>query len=118
MKSGQAIEAAVNSALTDHHEETTLGNNESDSPEAKLLRRLHANLGSWEKVAARVKLNRGLIWMVAHGKIKSPSVSAKLNRNYRQLWESSDPSFLRLIRKVAVPWLRAKQDLVCGPEQR
>lgn len=79
------------------------------SPEAKLLRELHAKLGSWKKVAARVGVNRGLAWMVATGKIQSPTVNAQLSRNFRQLEESSDCRFLRLIRRGVVPWLRARE---------
>ena len=102
-------EMVVNSALTDHVEEQDSVNSRLHSPEAKLLRELHAKLGSWEKVAARVGVNRGLAWMVATGKIKSPTVSEKLSRNFQQLGESSDCGFLRLIRRGVVPWLRARE---------
>jgi len=101
----------VNSALIDHDEDRDSVNSGLHSPEAKLLRELHAKLGSWEKVAARVGVNRGLAWMVANGKIQSPTVSAQLSRNFRQLWESSDCRFLRLIRRRVVPWLQARQNL-------
>ena len=92
MGSGPGARMTVNPTLTDLHETSTpQGSALLDSPEAKLLRRLYKRLGSWEKVGARLGLNRGLAWMVAKGKIKSPSVSAKLNR------------FRHLIRDVLVP---------------
>ena len=109
MRSRQETRVTVNSALTDHDEELDSVSSRLHSPEAKLLRELHAKLGSWEKVAARVGVNRGLAWMVATGKIKSPTVSARLSRNFRQLGEGSDCRFLRLIRRGVVPWLRARE---------
>ncbi len=69
----------VNPTLTDCHETSTpQGSVFFDSPEAKLLRRLHERWGSWEKVGAKLDLNKGLVWMVAQGKIKSPTVSEKV----------------------------------------
>ena len=99
----------VNSALTDHVEEQDSVNSRLHSPEAKLLRELHAKLGSWEKVAARVGVNRGLAWLVANGKIQSPTVSARLSRDFRPVGESSDCRFLQLIRREVVPWLRERE---------
>ena len=90
MGSGPRKVKTVNPALTDCHEtSTSQGTVLLDSPEAKLLRRLHAQLGSWEKVGAKLELNKGLVWMVAKGKIQSPTVSAKLKGNYRQLWDEA-----------------------------
>ena len=99
----------VNAPLTGRHEDSVPGRQSDASPEAELLRRLHAQLGSWANVAARLGVNRGLIWMVAHGKVNSPTVSRRLSRDYCRLWESSDERFMRLIRQAAVPWLRARQ---------
>ncbi len=111
MRSRQETRVTVNAALTDHDEERDSVSSRLHSPEAKLLRELHAKLGSWEKVAARLGLNRGLAWMVANGRIQSPTVSAKLSQKIRQLGKGSDCKFLQLIRRGVVPWLRARQGL-------
>lgn len=76
---GHRTVRTVNPTLTACHETSTpQGSVFFDSPEAKLLRRLHARWGSWEKVGAKLDLNKGLVWMVAQGKIKSPTVSEKV----------------------------------------
>ena len=99
----------VNAPLTGRHEDSVPGRQSDASPEAELLIRLHAQLGSWEKVAVRLGVNRGLVWMVAHGKIVSPTVSRRLNRDYCRPGESADHEFLRIIRQEAVPWLQGRQ---------
>ena len=111
MESRQETQVTVNAALTAHDVERDSVNSGLHSPEAKLLRELHVKLGSWEKVGTRVGVNRGLAWMVATGKIQSPTVSTKLSLDFRPVEESSDCRFLRLIRSGAVPWLRAREDL-------
>ena len=89
-RSGPGARMTVNPTLTGCHEARTPQSSALlDSPEAKLLRRLYERLGSWEKVGAKLGLNKGLLWSVAKGKITSPSVSAKLKGSYRQLWDEA-----------------------------
>ncbi len=87
---GHRTVRTVNPTLTDCHE-TSIPQDSAllDSPEAKLLRRLHQRWGSWGKVGAKLDLNKGLVWMVAQGKIQSPTVSAKLKGNHQQLWDEA-----------------------------
>ncbi len=53
--------------------------------QARTLQRLYRAAGSWQKLAAELGLNRGLLWKVAHGQIRhSPKVRKALRRRFRQ----------------------------------
>ena len=78
---------------------------------AKAILRLYSQLGSWGKVAEALGATRALVWKEAHGKIHSPTVACALRayRKQKRVDQSMDPSFLRLIRQVALPWLRERE---------
>ena len=49
--------------------------------QARMLQRLYREAGSWQKLAAELGLNRGLLWKVAHGQIQH---SRKVQRALRR----------------------------------
>ena len=80
---------------------------------AKAILRLYSHLGSWGKVAGALGVTRALVWKEAHGRIHSPTVASALRayRERKRIAQSMDPKFLRLIRQVALPWLREREKL-------
>ena len=78
---------------------------------ARAILRLYSQLGSWGKVAKALGVTRALGWKQAHGRIHSPTVARALRayRDQKRIAQSMDPMFLRLIRQVALPWLRERE---------
>jgi len=54
---------------------------QSSQRQARTLQRLYRKAGSWQKLAAELGLNRGLLWKVAHGQIQH---SRKVRRALRR----------------------------------
>jgi len=54
---------------------------QSSQRQARTLQRLYRAAGSWQKLAAELGLNRGLLWKVAHGQIQH---SRKVRRALRR----------------------------------
>ncbi len=78
---------------------------------AQAILRLYSQLGSWGKVAEALGVTRSLVWKEAHGRIHSPTGARALRvyRDQKRIAQSMDPKFLRLIRQVALPWLRKRE---------
>ena len=78
---------------------------------AQPILRLYSQLGSWGKVAEALGVTRALVWKEAHGRIHSPTVANALRayREQKRVAQSMDPKFLRLIRQVAMVWLRLRE---------
>ena len=78
---------------------------------AQAILRLYSQLGSWGKVAKALGVTRALVWKEAHGMIHSPTVASALRvyRDKKRIAQSMDPKFLRLIRQVAMAWLRERE---------
>ncbi len=81
------------------------------SKTAQAILRLYSQLGTWGKVARVLGVTRALAWKEAHGRIHSPTVASALRayREQKRIAQSMDPKFLRLIRQVALPWLRERE---------
>ena len=81
------------------------------STTAEAILRLYSQLGSWGKVAEALGVTGALVWKEAHGTIHSPTVATALRayREQKRVAQSMDPKFLRLIRQVALPWLRERE---------
>ena len=80
---------------------------------AQAILRLYSQLGTWGKVAEALGVTQALVWKEAHGRIHSPTVATALRayREQKRIAQSLDPKFLRLIRQVALPWLREREKL-------
>lgn len=78
---------------------------------SQTILRLYSQLGSWGKVAGALGVTRALVWKQAHARIHSPTVASALRayREQKRVAQSIDPKFLRLIRQVALPWLRERE---------
>ena len=81
------------------------------SKTAQAILGLYSQLGTWGKVARVLGVTRALVWKEAHGRIHSPTVASALRayREQKRVAQSMDPKFLRLIRQVALPWLRERE---------
>lgn len=78
------------------------------SKTARAIQALYREFGSWGKVGKQLGVTPALAWKVARGLMRSPKARKAL-REYTRLGRSSDPEFIHLIRRSAVPWLRKSE---------
>ncbi len=76
--------------------------------EVLVLRKLHSELKSWAKVGDVLDLNCADCWRVAQfERGASPAVKAAIDF-WLRCEMSSDPEFVRVLRKKILPWLAAR----------